>query len=61
MIMMMVMMVMVMIMMMLMLRTGWETLGQFWSVPVEELVSSWDKIIGSYGGGGENYLASAFE
>ena len=58
---MMVMMVMMMLMMMLMLRTGWETLGQFWSVPVEELVSSWDKIISSYGEGGENYLASAFE
>ena len=55
------MMVMMMMMMMLMPRTGWETLGQFWSVPVEELVSSWDKIISSYGGGAENYLASAFE
>ena len=59
--MMMMMSMMVMVMMMFMLRTGWETLGQFWSVPVEELVSSWDKIIISYGGGGENYLASAFE
>ena len=56
----MIMMIIIM-MMMLMLRTGWETLGQFWSVPVEELVSSWDKIISSYGEGGENYLASAFE
>ena len=55
------MMVIIIMMMMLMFRTGWETLGQFWSVPVEELVSSWDKIISSYGGGGENYLASAFE
>ena len=54
-------MMMMMMMMMLMPRTGWETLGQFWSVPVEELVSSWDKIISSYGEGGENYLASAFE
>ena len=55
------MMVIIIMMMMLMFRTGWETLGQFWSVPVEELVSSWDKIISSYGEGGENYLASAFE
>ena len=54
-------MIVMMIMMMVMFRTGWETLGQFWSVPVEELVSSWDKIISSYGGGAENYLASAFE